>query len=510
MTTEHNNNDYDASFRPGKHPSALSASDKPKSVLSVTSKMFDVDGDGQLDDAEKAMRDMDTDNNGYLTNDKVYKVMLEQMKLQQEVFGLKRIAMIFLAIVFILSLATLGTSFAAAMLAKDTDVKNGNLVAKDSGAVLGTSNVATSFSVTEGVDAEGVDGSGTRSLQNVFDSNSNIWITRADADKAWAECEGGGDVYLKRSCNGGNVLVDVSMCTGSNERMQDLTGPVYTVYTSTTSSAVKVKIDCTKNPCQVTFPSTPTPTACLSHIAMTPIDIGTAEDYVILSKAGISTVPSSAITGDIAVSPIGFTAMTGFGFQTQVDTTYTESTQITGKAFASNYAVPIPGRLGIAVLDMGRAYTAAAGRTNSDASRINLGAGLLGGVLPGGPTEPLTPGVYTFSTFVEINGAIHFQGSDTDVFVIQIADYLSLEGGINVTMDTTSVGTPQAKNIFWQVAGYTSVGTTVHMEGIILCATAVIFKTGSSLTGRILAQTAVTLDSATITEPPRVGLKSYE
>jgi hypothetical protein len=43
------------------------------------------------------------------------------------------------------------------------------------------------------------------------------------------------------------------------------------------------------------------------------INLGTAENYVILTKSGISTVPDSIIIGDIGVSPIAATAMTGFG-----------------------------------------------------------------------------------------------------------------------------------------------------------------------------------------------------
>src|SRR3989339_1670007 len=43
-----------------------------------------------------------------------------------------------------------------------------------------------------------------------------------------------------------------------------------------------------------------------------PVNLGTAGNFVILTKSGISTVPSSAITGDIGVSPIDQTAITGF------------------------------------------------------------------------------------------------------------------------------------------------------------------------------------------------------
>lgn len=42
-------------------------------VLSVTSKAYDLDGDGKLNEAEQAMRDLDKSNRGFLTNDKVSK-----------------------------------------------------------------------------------------------------------------------------------------------------------------------------------------------------------------------------------------------------------------------------------------------------------------------------------------------------------------------------------------------------------------------------------------------------
>jgi hypothetical protein len=40
--------------------------------------------------------------------------------------------------------------------------------------------------------------------------------------------------------------------------------------------------------------------------------LGAAGNYVILAKTGISTVHTSGITGDIAVSPIAAAAITGF------------------------------------------------------------------------------------------------------------------------------------------------------------------------------------------------------
>eukprot|EP01083_Nonionella_stella_P198627 729118_1 len=86
--------------------------------LSTVSKMYDIDG--KLDAAEMAMRDMDKSNRGYLSNETVYKLMKEQMETQKQLFRVKRVMFVLLALVVILALANLGTSFAAASLAKDT------------------------------------------------------------------------------------------------------------------------------------------------------------------------------------------------------------------------------------------------------------------------------------------------------------------------------------------------------------------------------------------------------
>jgi hypothetical protein len=232
------------------------------------------------------------------------------------------------------------------------------------------------------------------------------------------------------------------------------------------------------------------------------VDLLSAGNYVILAKAGISTVPDSVITGDIAVSPIDATAMTGFDFTTDSSNKTSTSTQITGNAFAANYAAPIPSQLTTAVSDMEAAYTDAAGRDAGVGPRLNLGAGLLGGDF-GGATAPLTPGVYTFGTDVTLTGDIFFEGTgldagqgDTDVFIIQMTGNLIQAANYNVILSNGAL----AKNIFWQVSGEVTVGAGAHMEGILLVKTEVLFKTLSSLNGRVLAQTACNLQKATITQ----------
>jgi hypothetical protein len=159
-----------------------------------------------------------------------------------------------------------------------------------------------------------------------------------------------------------------------------------------------------------------------------------------------------------------------------------------------------------AVADMRAAYLEVEGRSTDDAARKNLGAGILGGGgVAGGANAKLTPGVYTFSTGVYISNNIYFEGTgtapgqgDTDIFIIQTAGNMVMAANKKVVLTNGAL----AKNIFYQVAGYVQVGAGAHLEGIILAKTAVTFITGSTLNGRILAQTLVALQMATITEKP--------
>jgi hypothetical protein len=238
-------------------------------------------------------------------------------------------------------------------------------------------------------------------------------------------------------------------------------------------------------------PTSPPTSAPTGESDVSAVELGTAGDYVILAKTGISTVPTSAITGDIAVSPIAADAITGFSLTLDSTGEFSTSSQLTGNAYASDYSDSTPTLLTTAVSDMETAYTDAAGRTNTDASRINLAGGLIGGLT-------LTPGIYTFDVNIIIETDITLSGSSTDVFIIQTTGYVVQAANKMVIL----INGVLPENIFWQVAGHVAVGTGATMKGILLVKTDVTFKTGSALTGRILAQTACNLQMATITEAP--------
>jgi hypothetical protein len=223
------------------------------------------------------------------------------------------------------------------------------------------------------------------------------------------------------------------------------------------------------------------------QLALGAVDLGTAGDFVILSKTGISTVPQSVITGDIGVSPIARGGLTGFSETMDGTNTFSTSGQVTGKLFAADYAVPSPSNLGVAVLDMQAAYTDAAGRAPD---YTEVGAGNIGGMT-------LSPGTYKWSTPVLIASDVTLNGGPNDVWIFQIAGTVTQASGVRVTL----TGGALAQNIFWQAAGVVALGTTAHMEGIVLGQTGITLATGATVNGRLLAQTAVTLQMNVVTQP---------
>jgi hypothetical protein len=219
------------------------------------------------------------------------------------------------------------------------------------------------------------------------------------------------------------------------------------------------------------------------------VDLNTAGNYVILAKSGISTVPTSVITGNIGVSPIAATAITGFSLALDSGGQYSTSSQLTGEAHAASYGDSVAVALTKAVLDMEAAYTDAASRTpdpNNDRG-VNFEDGLIGG-------QTLTPGVYTFTMDVTIATDLSFDGGIDDVWIISTTGVLTLATNTDIIL----LGGAQAKNIFWRVAGNAAIGAEALMAGIMLVETDVVFITGSSLNGRAYAQTAVNLQKATI------------
>lgn len=219
------------------------------------------------------------------------------------------------------------------------------------------------------------------------------------------------------------------------------------------------------------------------------VNLGTAGNFVILSKTGVSTTGTTAVVGNVGVSPGPASYLTGFALIADSTNTFSTSSIVTGQLFAADYAPPTPAVMTAAVSDMQTAFTDAAGRTNPDFTE--LGAGNISGMT-------LVPGLYKWGTGVSVTAAgATLSGGANDVWIFQIAGDLIVNNSAMITLS----GGAQARNIFWQVSGQANLGTAADFKGVILSQTLISLNTGAMMNGRALAQTAVTLNATAITAP---------
>ena len=223
------------------------------------------------------------------------------------------------------------------------------------------------------------------------------------------------------------------------------------------------------------------------------VNLGKAANYVILAKTGVSSVPNSVVTGNVGLSPSARVFLTGWSLVTEPTDTSFGSAQVSGRLFAAdNVGGTTSVDLTTAVGDMQTAYTAAAGKAPAGGGLQTAcpGTGNFGGL-------NIAAGVYTCTPQVLIPTNVTLNGSATDVWVFQMAGGLDQAAATQVIL----TGGALAKNVFWQSATTVTIGTTAKMQGVILGKTDIVLGTGATHTGRLLAQTAVTLDQATVKQP---------
>jgi hypothetical protein len=250
---------------------------------------------------------------------------------------------------------------------------------------------------------------------------------------------------------------------------------------SATPSSIDAAAAIASNSAAVVAGAKVTPAPVAGPASTAAVNLGTAGNFVLLSKSGISTTGTTKVTGSIAVSPIAATALTGFALVRDRSGAFSRSILVTGYVYAANYAAPTPANLTVAVKDMETAYTNAAGRP---ANVTGLGAGNIGGLT-------LAPGVYKWGTGVTIPTNVTLSGGANDVWIFQIAGTLTTSSATKVIL----AGGAQAKNVFWEVAGATTLGTYSTFNGNILDKKNIALRTGAVLNGRALAQTAITLQA---------------
>ncbi|MEX2117276.1 MAG: ice-binding family protein [Bacteroidota bacterium] len=212
-----------------------------------------------------------------------------------------------------------------------------------------------------------------------------------------------------------------------------------------------------------------------------PVTLGLTGRFAILSYAAITNTGPSVITGDVGVSPLAASNMSGFDASNVVGTIYGAD------ATGPSGSIEFPSLLTQAMGDLTIAFDDAAGRT---VAPIGV-SGNLGG-------QTLYPGLYKSNSALEVTAGdltLDAQGDENAVWIFQIASDFNMTTDRQVFLS----GGAKASNIFWQVGSSATFGTTTVMKGTILAYAGITFATGASLEGRALARTeAVTLQTNVI------------
>ncbi|KAL8287028.1 hypothetical protein RQP46_004034 [Phenoliferia psychrophenolica] len=174
-----------------------------------------------------------------------------------------------------------------------------------------------------------------------------------------------------------------------------------------------------------------------------PIDLRSAKSFAVLAQSAISNVPASTVGGgDVGVSPAATSTITGLNLiYSTGDPSGTSASVTGGDVYGANMADPTPSKL-----------TQAVGDSNDAA---------------------------------------------TDVWIMQLGGDLNVDNGMKMTLS----GGALASNIFWAVPGAAALGTTSTTAGIVSTYKSITLNTGATVNGRLFAQTAVTLQKATVTAP---------
>lgn len=287
----------------------------------------------------------------------------------------------------------------------------------------------------------------------------------------------------------GTVLIDPNQTGYNSGDIVELTATASLGYTFDSWSGDATGTD---NPLMVTMDENKVITAIFTEnapIGPGIIDLGTAGDFAILAKTGISTINTTLITGHIGVSPATSTGFTGFSQIMDASNEFATSIYVVGNMYASDYSAPTPAYISTAISDQEAAFTTAMGLTTDVINE--LGAGNISGMT-------LVPGLYKWGTGLLItNQGVTLEGGPNDTWVFQIADDFTINNDASIVL----AGGAQAKNIFWITSTQALLGSNVDFSGNILAQTLISLTAGTNVTGRLLSQTAVTLDASTVTKP---------
>ena len=221
--------------------------------------------------------------------------------------------------------------------------------------------------------------------------------------------------------------------------------------------------------------------------------LGAASSFAVLGATAVTNVPTSAITGDVGLSPAAGSYYTGL-----------TAAQVTGTIYAVDATGPAGSVNNPVLLNNAQiANTAAFGALSAgDNAACTTDYGAIIKDLAG---LTLPPGVYCANSF-RLSGTLLLDdtGAADGVWIFRTAsggDLTTTPGSVAKVQFLTGIGSPC--NVWWKVVSSATIDTGTTFIGNILALTSISLKTGATLNGRALAQTgAVTMESNTISVLP--------
>ncbi|HEX3849311.1 MAG TPA: ice-binding family protein [Polyangiaceae bacterium] len=210
--------------------------------------------------------------------------------------------------------------------------------------------------------------------------------------------------------------------------------------------------------------------------------VGSAKSFAALAYSAITAANISPVTGELGVSAGAMSKITGFDAPSN-------------KKYGTDSLAPNSQRTILAQQDV----TALVGNIDPRACDVDL-TNVVGGLTGDITLHPGVTCMNSFSADVLLNGHVTLDaGGDPNAFFI-IRSNLTLTAADAAQVVLTNGA--QACGVFWRVKKQVTIGKTVQFYGTVIAGTAIVMKSGSTLVGRALAQTAgVMLDANTITIP---------
>src|ERR1035438_8764098 len=181
--------------------------------------------------------------------------------------------------------------------------------------------------------------------------------------------------------------------------------------------------------------------------------LGSAQSFAVLGYAGVTNTGATQIYGNVGVSPLPLTSITGFP----------SPGTVTGGTLLGP-GPPSPSIADQALADIIAAAGILAGLGQTGTYAVNLG----------GLGVPITPGVYDLSSFADVltgTVVLDAQNNPNALFVFRLPSSLTTASGATVSVINGSPGT----QVYWLAGSNVALGSGTSFEGNILAYAGITF-----------------------------------